>query len=411
MLRLARGASPYNTEADQLSSELDRMNAALQEQLIRDGGSQIAWNSAMMPPPGAEGEAMLSAVNAFRGIADFCFDKGLWRLMPIFADRAADLALSGGGALRRVWFAAETTAAHFQSAAGHATDGLQRIDYVLAEAQKTLPIRDQIIVNARYVRASALEELGRYDEALVEINAVALLRAEVLGPRHSATLRTRYLRAWVLQNLGRYGEALAELDALAPLQVELRGARHPYTLTTRYLRAGVLQDLGRYGEALAEYETTEPIYSETLGARHDDVLVGRRYHAICLANLERWDEALREIESVYAIEQERFAETRSVQIGIEIAAECNVDHADELRKIIDALTATRGASHQSTLRARYRLTRLLFQRRRVDEARAEIVDTIGHFDQMTDPGHSLLRSAEGLLEAIEGCPTSAALTV
>jgi hypothetical protein len=42
---------------------------------------------------------------------------------------------------------------------------------------------------------------------------------------------------------------------------------------------------------------------------------------------------------------------------------------------------------------------------------AEIVDTIGHFDQMTDPGHSLLRSAKGSLESIEGRPTSAALTM
>src|SRR5262249_49078996 len=62
MLRIARGASPNNLEADELSSELDRMNAALQEQLIRDGDSQIAWNSAMSPRPGAEGDAFRPVV-------------------------------------------------------------------------------------------------------------------------------------------------------------------------------------------------------------------------------------------------------------------------------------------------------------------------------------------------------------
>ena len=65
MLRLARGASPNNAEAEELSSELDRMNDALQEQLICDADAQIAWNSAMTPRPGAQGDAFLPAVNAF----------------------------------------------------------------------------------------------------------------------------------------------------------------------------------------------------------------------------------------------------------------------------------------------------------------------------------------------------------
>jgi hypothetical protein len=90
LLRLARGASPDSREAQELSSELDTVNAGLQEQLIRDGDIQIAWNSAMAPRLGAQGEVMLPAVNAFREIAQYCFEKGLWRLVPIFADRAAD---------------------------------------------------------------------------------------------------------------------------------------------------------------------------------------------------------------------------------------------------------------------------------------------------------------------------------
>ena len=76
------GASPHNREASELSSELDRMNAALQEQLIRDGDARIAWNSAMMPPLGAQGEAILPAVNALRGVAQFCFDRRLMATNP-----------------------------------------------------------------------------------------------------------------------------------------------------------------------------------------------------------------------------------------------------------------------------------------------------------------------------------------
>jgi hypothetical protein len=47
MLLLARGASPEDKEAQEISGELNAMNAALQDQLIREGEKQIAWNSAM----------------------------------------------------------------------------------------------------------------------------------------------------------------------------------------------------------------------------------------------------------------------------------------------------------------------------------------------------------------------------
>jgi tetratricopeptide (TPR) repeat protein len=180
----------------------------------------------------------------------------------------------------------------------------------------------------------------------------------------------------------------------------------------------VLQALGRYGEALAVYQAVEPVYSEALGAHHNFVLFARRLHAIYLANLERWNEALKAIESVYAIEQETLGlshmqtvSTRSAQIGIEIAVKRNGDQADELREIIGTLSPVTGPGNSWTLFARYRLSRLLFQRGRMDEAQAEIVDTIAQFDQMTDPGHCLLRSATGLLDAIEGRPTSEKLTV
>jgi hypothetical protein len=64
-----------------------------------------------------------------------------------------------------------------------------------------------------------------------------------------------------------------------------------------------------------------------------------------------------------------------------------------------------------TLFARYRLSRFMFQSGHANQARAEIIDTIAHFDQMTDPNHTLLRSANALLEAIEGHSISETLIV
>jgi tetratricopeptide (TPR) repeat protein len=543
LLRLARGASPTSREAQELSSELDTVNAGLQEQLIHDGDVQIAWNSAMAPRLGAQGEALLPAVNACREIAQFYFEKGMWRLTPIFADRAADLALSGGGVLRRVWFSVETRAAAYQVLVGRAADGLQRLDHVLAEAREALPARNVIVLGARYYRALALERLGCFADAFTEINAFAQTEAEIKGAGHPDTLKTRYLRAsvlmylgryedafteiehlvpvvaetqgarhpdtlmtrrlracvlqrlgriedalveigdfapvevevrgacapetlttryWrasvlydlgrygealteiddlapvmaevkgarhpdmlatrgmrasVLSDLGRYGEALTEIDDLAPVMAEVQGSRHPQTLTTRYLRAFVLSDCGRYGEALTQIDDFAPVQAEVSGARHPDTRATRYLHAICLANLGRWDEALSELEPLYETRAETLGAshiatvlTRSTCMGIEIAAMCDVDPS-ELREVIRILTAATGPRSRWSLLARYRLSRLLLQRGDAEQARTEIVDTIAQFDPMTDPGHSLLRSATALLDAIEGHPTKSALIV
>ena len=379
LLRLARGASPDSREAQELSSELDTVNAGLQEQLIRNGDVQIAWNSAMMPPLGAQGEAMLPAVNALRGIAEFCFDKGLWQLTPIFADRAADLALSGGGALRRVWFVVETRAAFYQILVGHAADGLQRVDHVLAQTQNSLPARDVIALGAQLIRALSLRTLGRYGEALAEIDAFAPIQAEVRGARHPDALTTRYLRASVLQSLGRYGEALAEIDAFAPIQAEVRGARHPDALTTRYLRASVLQSLGRYGEALAEIDAFASIQAEVQGARHPYTLTTRYLRASALQFLGRYGEVLAEIDAFAPIEAEARGPrhpdtlaTRHLRASVLQSLGRYGEALAEIDVFAPIQAEVRGARHPDALTTRYLRASMLQSLGRYGEALAEI---------------------------------------
>ena len=72
-------------------------------------------------------------------------------------------------------------------------------------------------------------------------------------------MTSRLLYARILSNLGRYDEALKEIEAFAPIQAEVLGPPHPSVLTTRYLRARTLSDLGRYDEALKEIEAFAPI--------------------------------------------------------------------------------------------------------------------------------------------------------
>ena len=102
---------------------------------------------------------------------------------------------------------------------------------------------------------------------------------------------------------------------------------------------------------------------------------------------------------------------RLERIGIEIAAQVDVDRASELREIIRTLSTAREASYLGTLFARYRLSRHLLQSGHAEQARTEITDAITHFDPKTDPAHCLLRSARALLDAIEGHPISETLIV
>jgi hypothetical protein len=67
------------------------------------------------------------------------------------------LAIGIATALRKK---VKTEAASFQVLVGHAADGLQRVNHVLAEARESLPARDVIVLAARRARARALQRLG-----------------------------------------------------------------------------------------------------------------------------------------------------------------------------------------------------------------------------------------------------------
>ena len=127
----------------------------------------------------------------------------------------------------------------------------------LAARRWTLGDRELLALRARYWRAIALDRLGRYGQALAEIDGTEERRGILsleeqspdLGPNHPDTLGTRRLRARVLRALGRFGQALAEIDGTEErpgiLSLEEQspdlGPNHPDTLSTRWLRASILR--------------------------------------------------------------------------------------------------------------------------------------------------------------------------
>ena len=415
MLRLARGASPGNSEAHDISNQLDVVNAGLQEQLIRDGRNHIAWNSAMAPHSRSHGEDFLPAVAALRSMAEFCFEKGLWRLAPIFADRASELAASGGPALRPTWFAVEARAALFQMTGGHLPEALTRLDVLLAEARERLPARDETILAARFYRARTLEGLGRYKETLAEIEAFGPVQIEALSERHPNVLVTRHLRAQVLFLLGQYEEALAEIDALGPIQAEVLGGSHSEVLMTRFLRAQALDGLGRYEEALAEIDAFRPIELQTVGERHPNVLATRHLRAQVLHGLGRYEEALVEIDALRPIELEVLGERHPYVLATRYLRAQMLEQLgryEEALAEIDALEPIRievlGGRHPEVLTTRCLRVEVLCKFGREDEARVEIAEIIPQLDSATDPAGTIRRWVDVTLNAIDSDPPAAA---
>jgi hypothetical protein len=379
MLRLVRGASPNNEEAKELWRELDIVNASLQEQLILGDGTQIAWNKEMSQRLHEKGEALVPIIQTLGSVAQFFFNEGQISLAPLFADRAATLAMSGGRPLRTLWFTAETNAAAYHARAGRASEALRRIDRAIIEGQAFLDSRDLSLLKARYSRALVLVQQGRPGDALAEIDAFGPIEAEVRGARNPHVLETRWLHAEALAQLGRYGDALAEIDAFGPIQAEVMGARHPNVLATRYLHAKALVDLGRYGEALAEINAFSPIQAEVLSARQPDVLATRWLRAQVLGRLGRYGESLAEINAFAPIQIEvlgarhpHVLTTRSLRAQ----ALDNLGRYGEALAEVDALGAIRvevlGARDRDVLANRRLRARVLSHLSRHGEALAEI---------------------------------------
>jgi tetratricopeptide (TPR) repeat protein len=301
MIRIARGATLDSPETRELSIQFDLINGELQQQLIRDGDTRIAWNDNVGREPGG-----LSLIRTLHDVAQYCYVRGHWRLAPIFADRASDLAARGGLQMRKTWCEIESLAAFYKGANGHYTEALERLDAVLTRAaEAAYADRDPVVLTTRYYRAQTLANLGRYADGLTEIDALAPIRAEVLGGSHPHTLVTRYDRAQTLSGLGLYAEALSEIDAFLPIQTEVLGPAHPgHTLQARSLRAATLSNLGRHAEALSEIDAFAPIQAGVLGARHPNTLATRFLRAQTLSELGHYTEALSAIDALAPIQAE-----------------------------------------------------------------------------------------------------------
>ncbi len=80
----------------------------------------------------------------------------------------------------------------------------------------------------------ALNNHGKYDEALRIYEGVVNVKERVLGVEHPDTLATRHNMASALNEQGKYDESLRIYEEVLDVEERVLGAEHPSTLTTRY---------------------------------------------------------------------------------------------------------------------------------------------------------------------------------
>ena len=120
---------------------------------------------------------------------------------------------------------------------GNALQDLGRFDEAVISYDQAIALKPGLAA-AYNNRGNALQNLKRFDEAIASYDQAIALRPDFASAHNC--------RGSVLQELGRHGEALASYDRALGLQ--------PNDAAAHYNRGNVLQDLGRYEEAVSSYD-------------------------------------------------------------------------------------------------------------------------------------------------------------
>ncbi|MEI2617901.1 MAG: tetratricopeptide repeat protein [Thermomicrobiales bacterium] len=142
---------------------------------------------------------------------------------------------------------------------------------------KSLAI-DPNIPEALYNKGAALDNLGRYEEAITAYDAALALRTDPEALNNKGV---------ALDNLGRYEEAITAYDAALALRAE-----YPEALNNKGV---ALRNLGRHEEAITAYDAA-------LALRTDPEALNNK--GVALDNLGRHEEAITAYDAALALRAE-----------------------------------------------------------------------------------------------------------
>lgn len=113
-------------------------------------------------------------------------------------------------------------------------------------------------------RAGTLHDLGRFDDALVDIEQC--LQGNIDSTLNFASATA--LKGQVLRDQGAYKEAMPLFERSLAINEKQLGPQHPHVAASLNTLASLLQDQGAYEQARLLYERSLAICTAKLSAEH-----------------------------------------------------------------------------------------------------------------------------------------------
>jgi tetratricopeptide (TPR) repeat protein len=280
---------------------------------------------------------------------------GTWpewaRLLPHLL--AVDPARSESPQLREL----ACHAAWYMVKRGDARAGHDLAEHLYRHWRETLGPDDPLTLDAEYVLAHALSEMGRYQEAHDLDEDVLTRRRQVLGNNHLSTLNSANAVGTRLRELGDTRAARELLGDTISRARQALGVDHPDTLGFTMNLASYMLDLGEADAARELHEDALARYRRVLGDDHPETIG-------CAANLAIDMRKLGEVSAARQLHEDALTRYRRVlgddhpdtldcleELAADLLGAGDLEAARQLRE--EALTGYRkifGENHPRTTR-------------------------------------------------------------
>lgn len=235
-------------------------------------------------------------------------------------------------------------------------------------------------LSTRSILLITFRDLGRLNEAEAESREIWQCRARVLGEEDPDTLASHGDFALVLTDLGRLEDAEAEFRVVWRKMVHVLGDKHPSTLNCHSNLASLLRDLGRFTEAEVESRAVWQLRAQVLGKEHPRTIASHGNLALVLGDLGRLEEAEAELRLVWRnmarVLGDDHPEALDCRGNLAIhlsRLERHEEAVADLREILQIRLRVQGEEHPSTLIDRSNLALLLQELGRLEEAETELL--------------------------------------
>jgi len=239
-------------------------------------------------------------------------------------------------------------------------------------------------VAARRVRAHALADWGRVDEALADLDAVTVRYASDRDPRtQAAVARSLSWKAKVLADHGRSEEALGAYDEMLALVRDADDADLRLLLISAYVWKGtLLQKLDRTDEARDLYEEAFEAFPQPERRDIDELVTGARRRLI---GLRRDPPSPSDAtESPLSLNDARAVVSRLIELTRMFDGGDAAKALGEATEIVDGLQAV-GAAEALVVQARITQAGARFLSGDASEATAALRDIATSYRHSSDP--------------------------